>query len=74
MVASVVGFLALAGVLAWLLWEPWKDLTLCQSLVVIVVTVIGAGVMMTPVWMRRGKEGPTERVVVLEDFDEGDDD
>ena len=73
-VASVVGFLALAGVLAWLLWEPWKDFTFCQSLVVIVVMVIGAGVMMTPVWMRRGRERPTERVVVLEDFDEGDDD
>jgi len=67
---SVVGFVALSGVLAYMLWDPWKDFDLCQSLVVIIITVIGGGVMMTPLWLRWGGKRPTREGPVLEDFAE----
>ena len=53
-VGSMVVFLGLAGVLAWLLWEPWKDFTFCQSIVVIIVAVIVMAVILAPMWTKWG--------------------
>lgn len=44
-------FLVLGAVSSNQLYHEWRDFNLCQSLVVILVALIAAGILMAPVWM-----------------------
>jgi ABC-type cobalamin transport system permease subunit len=52
--ATVVIFVGLAVFVVYMLFFPWKDFDLCQSLVIIIVVAIAGAVLMTPMWMRWG--------------------
>jgi hypothetical protein len=66
-VATALVFFALAIFCVYMLFFPWKDFDLCQSLVVIIIVVIAGGVMMAPLWMRWGmRRSFTSEGVILD--------
>ena len=69
-VASTAVFAALAAFLVYALFLPWRDFSLCQSLVVIIVVVIAGAVVMSPMWMRWGAKARVSAELEVEDITE----
>jgi hypothetical protein len=54
-IVSMVVFIGLAIFVVYMLFFPWKDFNWCQSIVIIIVVLIAGAVMMTPLWLKRGR-------------------
>jgi len=54
-IVSMAVFIALAVFIVYMLFFPWKDFDWCQSIVIIIVVLLAGAIVMTPLWIKRGK-------------------